>query len=37
MWMLVRFKLGIGLILTLPKARCRLIHVYEEKSEVTEF
>lgn len=37
MWMLGRFKLGIGLILILPKARHRLIHVYEEKAKVTEF
>lgn len=35
--MLGRFKLGIGLILILPKARQRLIHVYEEKAKVTEF
>lgn len=32
-----KIKLGIGLILILPKARHRLIYVYEEKAKVTEF
>jgi len=35
--LLGRFKLGIGLSLISPKARHRLIHVYEEKAEMTEF